>query len=561
METLIGIDLGTTNCTVTAIDNDGKTFGVKNSAGEYLTPSVVYFTDKKNKVIVGKRAKELSATEPEKVVQFVKREMGKSKECVRENPADGTFEPYEFWGTVYSPEEISAYILKQLKSDAENQLNTEIHKAIITCPAYFGSKEKEATRQAGVIAGFDVMEIMAEPTAAALTYGTQTESNDETVFVFDLGGGTFDVTILRISNDKDGRRVDTIATSGDRRLGGKDWDDYLMSYMTDKFEEEHGIDLYWEKGNEAQCTLGSLRLDVEKAKKEFSKDGVKQIHISLEYQGGKIEEDITAINYEQITDQLTEKCRTYCVKALNEAGITWDDIDTVLMVGSMSRSPFIQKALKKWSGKDIKFGLVDPKSCVSEGAAIRAFTLNGGKTVKTKVINENSPLSDEEIIVEEDKDSEECALGEEEIDRKEVRISQASSVLSASVGIRTIKEGKSFAKKMIEKNQTYPIESTKVFPLAKDGMTEVVLRVLEGESDNPDNCDELGNAVLTLAGTHCKGDKVRVTYSMDKNGILQMSAVDEKTGEQIQTVIQRQGAMTSNDVNEAVEEIEDCELG
>ena len=561
MEPLIGIDLGTTNCTVTAIDESGKTKVLLNRDGEIITPSAVYFTAEKNKVIVGKRAKKKSDEDPKNLVLFVKREMGKDKEEVRQDSSTGEYHPFVFWDKTFSPEEISAYILKQLKADAEKVLGQPVKKAVITCPAYFGSREKDATRMAGQLAGLEILEVLAEPTAATLSYSAVSKKSDETVLVFDLGGGTFDVTVLQITDSEDGRHVDQIATDGDHRLGGKDWDDYMISHVVDSFMNKFGVDLYDERGSEVDKAFGHLRIEVERAKKELFSPKNTSATYHLEYGGASLAEIVSRKDFAEITQGLTDQCRTCTENVLSAAGKSWSDIDTILMVGSMSHCTSVQDALKEWSGKEIDIHLVDPKACVSEGAAIKAFTLCGGtsvRTLKEKPAYEREADGNDDIA--EDVWLDGITKAEESGERSEVKIASATAVLSASIGIKGSRGGIPVVSRLLEKNTTYPAEQTKRYPLGRDNMEEVLLRVLEGESENPDNCMELGVAKLKLVGSHIKGDKVKVTIKMDSSGILQVEGIDEKSGEKVEVVIDRAGALTQEEAAQAEDDVEDCEL-
>ena len=247
MEYLLGIDLGTTNCTVTAIDENGRTTVIRNRDGEFVTPSAVYFCEKKNNFIIGKKAKELASEDAnDRLVTLVKRQMGSEKNKVRYDPITGKYKPYEYWNKIFSPEEISSKILKQLKEDAEAQLETKISQAVITCPAYFKQLQKDATMKAGQLAGLEVLEVITEPTAAALSYSTVSQkkverNGKETVFVFDLGGGTFDITIIDLIKDKNGISVSTKCTDGDARLGGSDWDSTCRGNIIEIFNKKFGV--------------------------------------------------------------------------------------------------------------------------------------------------------------------------------------------------------------------------------------------------------------------------------------------------------------------------------
>lgn len=560
METIVGIDLGTTNCSVTAINEEGKTKSIKNKHNEFITPSAVYFCKKEKEIIVGKDAKEKSNTDPDNLVLFVKREMGKSKDKVRENRVDGSYNPYKFWGTTYSPEQISAMILSQLKKDAEKELGKEVKKAVITCPAYFGDAEKNATKMAGEMAGFEVLEIIPEPTAAALTYSARTEK-DETVLVFDLGGGTFDVTILKISNTDAGRNVEMIVTDGDHRLGGKDWDDLLIDYMVDRFEKKYQIDLYYEDKKKVAPTFGKLRIEVEKAKVALFKEGIDAVPLSIEYGGKKHTENITRALYAAKTQDLTNQCRTYCNNILQESDLSWDDIDTVLMIGNMSNCKTIQDALKEWSGKEINFGLINPKTCVSEGAAIKGHLLEGGDKIKA-IKKQDSEIAAFEQSDEITKRVEKAESEGERTDTKFDKKNMKSGVLSSSVGIKVLtRDGKETVYKLLNKNSSYPEEISKAFPVFRDGDQEFSLNVLEGESSIVDECDLLGSIVVKLDGKMNKGDKLSITLSADANGILQVKAINDKLGIYVESKIKRESDISEEEVKAASEDMEEFYLG
>lgn len=551
MDPIIGIDLGTTNCTVTSIDEEGKTRVIQNKYGEYITPSAVYFTDEQGKVIVGKEAKEKSATDPNNLVMFVKREMGKTKDEVRFNKIERTSIPYEYWGKKFSPEEISAFILGQLKKDAENALGKPVKKAVITCPAYFGQKEKEATRIAGEMAGFDVLEVIPEPTAAAFKYSAISGKKEEKIFVFDLGGGTFDVTILKICDGPNGREITTLNTDGDRKLGGKDWDDNLYGFMLDQFNKKFHQKMDYEEGPEADITRGKLILDCERAKKDMYKPDVNEASITMEYKGGIITETITRQQYEDITSLSTNRCQIYCNNILKDAGMTWDDIDTVLMVGSMSNCGAIQTALRNWTGKEINFGIINPKTCVSEGAAICAFLHEGGDTVQTLKDNPNYDKIEDGFCLADD-----CLKIEDSGERVSQKIAFATNVISGSIRLKGFRNGTPSAMVFIAKNTQYPTERTLCIPLGKEDLPEAKLEILEGEVDNPNNCTSLGEACLPLLGHHLATDKVEVTIMVDGNGIIQARGKDLKTGQTVEATIRRKGALSQEEISSAKEDIE-----
>lgn len=558
METIVGIDLGTTNCSITAIDENGKTRLIKNKHGEYITPSAVYFGKSKEDLLIGKEAKQMSNTDPDNLVLFVKREMGKKKEEVRgENKGFAPYHPYNFWGKTWAPEEISALILKQLKEDAEKEIGAEIKKAVITCPAYFGDAEKNATKQAGEIAGFDVLEVIPEPTAASLSYAALTPKN-ETVLVFDLGGGTFDVTILKIFDGNNGRTVNMIATDGDHKLGGKDWDDFIMSYVEDRFDKRYNIELMYEPKSQTAITYGKLRLEVEKAKVALFKENVDSVPIVIEYGGKKHIENISRSLYSQKTSKLTEQCKTYCNIVLDEAGMSWADIDTVLMIGNMSNCTTIQEALKEWSGKEINFGLINPKTCVSEGAAIKAHVLDGGETVKILEKQDNH-AADFEQTEEIKKEIEEEQSSGKRIEKKFDK--EIKSVISASIGILAKRrDGTPFVYKLLKKNMAYPVDKKQLFKVPTDKAEKQTISVYEGESENSEECNLLGSVELKLDGKLNYGEPIEVTLSKDKNGILQVEAIHQQSGLHIKSEIKRENGLTEKEVITSTNEMEELWL-
>ena len=558
METIVGIDLGTTNCSITAIDENGKTRLIKNKHGEYITPSAVYFGKSKEDLLIGKEAKQMSNTDPDNLVLFVKREMGKKKEEVRgENKGFAPYHPYNFWGKTWAPEEISALILKQLKEDAEKEIGTEIKKAVITCPAYFGDAEKNATKQAGEIAGFDVLEVIPEPTAASLSYAALTPKN-ETVLVFDLGGGTFDVTILKIFDGNNGRTVNMIATDGDHKLGGKDWDDFIMSYVEDRFDKRYNIELMYEPKSQTAITYGKLRLEVEKAKVALFKENVNSVPVVIEYGGKKHTENISRDLYSQKTSKLTEQCKTYCNIALDEAGMSWADIDTVLMIGNMSNCTTIQEALKEWSGKEINFGLINPKTCVSEGAAICAYKLEtGAEDIKPLPVTEENPTCFEQEKEELEKYEEK----QNTILRQNGIAAKWENLISASIGIKAMRrDGKQIVFKLLNKNTPYPSSKKQMFKVPTDKAQTQSITVYEGEGDSPEECNLLGSVELKLDGKLNYGEPIEVTLSKDKNGILQVEAIHQQSGLHIKSEIKRENGLTEKEVITSTNEMEELWL-
>lgn len=562
METILGIDLGTTNCSVTAIDENGITKYIKNKHNEFITPSAVYFCKKEKEIIVGKDAKVMSNSDPDNLVLFVKREMGKPKEKVRENKISGDYNPYKFWGEVFSPEKISSLILKQLKKDCERELGKEVNKAVITCPAYFHDAEKIATRKAGEMAGFDVLEILPEPTAAALSYSAKSNKN-ETVLVFDLGGGTFDVTILKILETSQGKDVQMVVTDGDHKLGGKDWDDAIIEYVVNRFNQkfpQNNFDLFYEPKHKTAVTFGKLRIDVEKAKVDLFKDGVDSVPITIEYGGKSHTEIISREIYARKTETLTNRCKIYCENILGENGFSWGDIDTVLMVGNMSNCKTIQDALREWSGKDINFGLINPKICVSEGAAIKGHLIDGGDRIKIleKQNSEISAFEQKEDTVKRVEEEEKTGERTDTKFNKEIK----SGVIAASIGVKVLtKDRKETVFKLLKKNSTFPGENSHSFPMIEDGAEKFTLQVYEGESSKVEECDLLGELEVKLDGKMHKRDKLCIILSVDTNGIVQVKAVNEELGIHIESKINRDTDSSDEEIKKDSEEIEEFFLG
>ena len=355
MSKVVGIDLGTTFSAIAHVNEYGQPEIIPNTESDRITPSVILFEEEEGtaKVIVGKEAKNQAIALSDQISEFIKRDMGKSKSEF----------PKTFNGQDYSPEELSAIILAKIKKDAEAYLNTEITDAVITVPAYFHDAEREATRNAGKIAGLNVLQILNEPTAAALAYGIDKLGTDQTVFVFDLGGGTFDVTVMKVS----GSKIEMIATNGDHRLGGKDWDDKMIKYTAERYEIEHGENPL----NDSDLSpYQDLQRKVIDAKESLSKRD--RTRITCGYNGKITGVELTRGKFEELTSDLLEKCRALCNLVLSEASMTWADIDTILLVGGSTRMPMVREMVETISGKEINPHEINPDEAVAIGAAIQA---------------------------------------------------------------------------------------------------------------------------------------------------------------------------------------------
>ena len=348
MGKVVGIDLGTTFSAIAHVNEHGQEEIIPNAESDRITPSVIMFED--DVITVGKIAKQNASAVPEAIVEFIKREIGQSKEAFSR----------EFNGNQYSAEELSALVLQKLKQDAEAYLDTEITDAVITVPAYFRDAEREATRNAGKIAGLNVLHVMNEPTAAALAYGVDIHGSDQNVFVFDLGGGTFDVTVMKVS----GSKLEMIATNGDPKLGGKDWDDKIILHVAKMFEDEHN-----ENPLQDLHAYQDIQLNAISAKESLSQR--QKARIVCNYNGKSSRIELTRETFEELTDDLVQRCSSLCAVVLSEAQMTWSDIDVVLLVGGSTRMPMVQEMITQISGKEINPSEVNPDDAVALGAAIQ----------------------------------------------------------------------------------------------------------------------------------------------------------------------------------------------
>ena len=492
MSKIIGIDLGTTNSAVAVMEGGEPTI-IANVEGNRTTPSVVAFT-KNGERLVGKTAKRQAITNAGRTIISIKREMG-------------TDYKVKIDGKDYSPEEISAMILQKIKSDVESYLGETVSEAVITVPAYFTDSQRQATKDAGKIAGLNVKRIINEPTAAALAYGMDKDTEQHKIMVFDLGGGTFDVSILEIGDGV----FEVLSTRGNNRLGGDDFDEVLMNYLVSEFKKENGIDL-----SKDVTAMQRLKDAAEKAKKELSTTMTSNVNLpfitAVDGAPVHLNMDIKRAKFEELTSSLVDKTLVPVREALNDAGLTASEIDKVLLVGGSTRIPAVQEAVKKLIGKEPQKD-INPDECVAIGAAIQGGVLTG--EVKDLLLLDVTPLS----------------LG-----------------IETMGGVMT---------RLIERNTTIPAKKSQIFSTAADGQTAVDIHVLQGEREFAHDNTTLGRFQLTGIPAAPRGvPQIEVTFDIDANGIVNVHAKDLGSGNEQKITITASTKLSEEEINKKVREAE-----
>lgn len=513
----VGIDLGTTFSAVAHIDAYGKPHIIPNAENERITPSVILFDG--TSAVVGSVAKQNAVAEPEKIVDFVKREMGKSKDQFHRL----------FNAKQYSAEELSALILRKMKNDGERYLGEPITDVVITVPAYFNDAERTATMHAGQLSGLNVLRIINEPTAAALAYGLDKLGHDQTIFVFDLGGGTFDVTIMRI----EANHIRMVASNGDHRLGGKDWDDIIVNWVAEEFENLHGenplLDLQSYQDLYNRALTAKIQLS--------SRTRTTVVH---SYNGMSVKVDLTREDFEHRSRHLIEKCKAICEIVLQEAVMDWTQIDRVLLTGGMTRMPSVRDMIRNLSGRPVADD-VSPDEAVAMGAAMQAV------------------LS---LLTEEDKKGQRVLPQEvrAQFSNEEGKLIRVTNITTHTLGVVLWDDVRveEYVFPMIRKMTPIPAQNVNSFGTAKANMKNAVVRVVEGESTVPSECTPLGICDIELPPFLPKGSPVELTYTYNENQTLEV--IVEAFGRTNRVEISRNTGLSDSEIERATADLAEIRI-
>lgn len=558
MNKVFGIDLGTTYSCVAYIDENNNPTVLKNSEGDLTTPSVVFF-DEENSILVGESAKESSKMYPEKSISFAKRSIGQENSKMFIN------------GKELSPAEISSYILKKIVKDANDSLrmegklqeNESIKDVVITCPAYFGINERAATKTAGELAGLNVLQIINEPTAAAITYGVIDNNTEKTILVYDLGGGTFDVTIIHVKPGE----IRVICTGGDHMLGGKDWDDAIILYVEDEFKKQTGMS---DNILDDPETLQEITLAVEKAKKLLSSK--EKAPISINYKGARAKIEITREKFDELTKPLLERTISLTngmIAEVNKKGFSKNSIDEILLIGGSSKMPQIASAVKQEFNKEPK--MFDPDEAVAKGAAIFALKEKDYNILLGELSDATGKTKEE---LKDDIDSGKTNINEiankagVPIDARRLASSEGIKIINVSsrsfgvIALNNKNEEKLF--NIIFKNDSLPKEATQTFYPSEENQKNVRIKVLENLSSDAENDvslgKDVGEAELLLPSNMSKDIAINITFKLNSSGLLEIKAVETKTNTSIEAKFDVKEDLKEEEKKEAIRRVENSNL-
>jgi len=539
---IFGIDLGTTYSSIAYVDEYGKPVIIPNAENQRITPSVVFFDG--SEIVVGDVAKESAKLYPNEVVSFIKRSMGEANFL------------YEYDGKAYRPEEISSYILRKVAQDAEQTIGEKVQDVVITCPAYFGINEREATRKSGEIAGFNVRQIINEPTAAAIAYGTFQETENRVVLVYDLGGGTFDITMIDIQENS----IDVICTGGDHNLGGKDWDDRIVAFLVQEFQRQTQSE---EDILEDPDTWQDLQLSSEKSKKILSQRD--KTPISITHGGERVKVELSREKFLEITEDLMERTIALTHEMLKDAKIKgYEHFDEIILVGGSTRMPQIPERIQQEFGMEPR--MFDPDEAVAKGAAIYGWklSLNDGliKRIAQKTnrnveheenIIETTPKQIMEEVVKEM--SEETGVTLSAVKRSTMTIRDVASKSFGVVARRPNNQEGVF--NLILKNTAVPVETKRTFYTPESNQERVLIRIMENETNDKvvavDHSIEIGTAVLDLPEGLPEDSPVEITFNLNREGRLQITAIESTENRQVVAKIETSSVIQGKELEEAIE--------